>query len=283
MTAPAPQLVRDAAGWTIASSAGAYALEVDLATLLERPLAEAERLLADSRGAPVDPGERVPLAPVDRQEVWAAGVTYRRSLEGRLEESGASSLYDHVYESARPELFFKSAPERVVGPRQPVGIRADSEWNVPEPELALVLNAELEIFGLTIGNDMSSRSIEGENALFLPQAKVYDGACALGPAILVVAGELGGARAIDMRIERDGTQVWVGRTSTAQLHRGPRELADWLGRAMSFPHGVVLMTGTGIVPEREFTLTAGDEIEIEIEGLGTLRNPVVTVGADGAA
>jgi len=218
------------------------------------------------------------LAPIDVQEVWASGVTYKRSEEARKAESeGAAAFYAKVYEAPRPELFFKATPHRTVGSHDAVGIRFDAQWNVPEPELGVVLNRRLEIVGFTIGNDMSSRDIEGENPLYLPQAKVYRRACALGPGI-VLAGELD-PRALGIRltIQRDGKTVFQGETSTRMMNRTLEELVAYLGRANEFPHGVVLLTGTGIVPGDDFTLQEGDVISVAIDGLGELVNPVVVV------
>jgi 2-dehydro-3-deoxy-D-arabinonate dehydratase len=231
-------------------------------------------------GLPVDdaslPGSW--QAPLQSQEVWAAGVTYFRSRKARMEESeeaGGDRFYDLVYEAERPELFFKSTPARVRGPGQTVGIRSDSSWDVPEPELTLAINMDGRVFGATVGNDMSSRSIEGENPLYLPQAKIYDGSCALGPCLLV--GDLPGpGDAIRLVIERDGRDAFEGRTTLDQLKRGYDELAAFLFRDSRFPHGALLMTGTGIVPDHPFTLHAGDVVHITIDGIGTLRNPVVT-------
>ena len=217
------------------------------------------------------------LAPIDRQEVWAAGVTYKRSKVARMEESeGAARFYDLVYEAPRPELFFKANPHRVSGPHQPVRIRQDAKWNVPEPELTLVLNSRKELVGYTIGNDMSSRDIEGENPLYLPQAKVYDGCCALGPVITLPESmppseEIG----IKVVVRREKKTVFQGSTNVSQLARTFEELISWLGRDNSFPHGAMLLTGTGIVPGEDFTLAAGDQVEITIDGIGTLTNPVV--------
>ncbi len=219
------------------------------------------------------------LAPVERQEVWAAGVTYLRSKAARMEESDFSaSAYDRVYEAERPEIFFKSMPEKVVATGEPVGIRGDASWNVPEPELALVLNSRGEIVGLTIGNDMSSRDIEGENLLYLPQAKTYHRSCALGPWITLGTPEAD-ARGWDIRLDilRDGEPVFFGETSVSQIKRGFTELAGFLFRCQQFPHGAVLLTGTGIVPPETFTLQARDEVVIGISGIGTLRNPVIVV------
>jgi 2-dehydro-3-deoxy-D-arabinonate dehydratase len=214
------------------------------------------------------------VAPIDRQEVWASGVTYERSRVARIEESeGGGDFYDLVYDADRPELFFKSTAERVVGPGDPVRIRRDSKWNVPEPELVLAVAAGGKIVGYTIGNDMSSRSIEGENPLYLPQAKVYDGSCALGPGILI--DDLDPQdRSVRMSIERDKAMVYTGETSTGKIRRPLQELADYLTRELTFPHGVFLFTGTGIVPPNDFSLRSGDVISIEIEGIGILRNPV---------
>jgi len=219
------------------------------------------------------------LTPLERQEVWAAGVTYLRSKTARMEESDFSAqAYDKVYEADRPELFFKSLPEKVVATGEAVGIRKDARWNVPEPELALVVNSRGRIAGYTIGNDMSSRDIEGENLLYLPQAKVYDRSCALGPWINVGASEIE-ARAwmIKLGIDRGGKRVFDGETSATQMKRKPAELVEWLYRSQTFPHGAVLLTGTGLVPGDDFTLQADDRIAIEISGIGTLENHVVRV------
>ena len=219
------------------------------------------------------------LAPVERQEVWAAGVTYLRSKTARMEESEFSAnAYDRVYAAERPELFFKSLPEKVVPGGEPVGIRHDAKWNVPEPELALVLNSRGKIVGCTIGNDMSSRDIEGENLLYLPQAKTYDRSCALGPWITVGASEAEAREwRIGMGILRGGKRVFEGETSVSQIKRSFEELAGFLFRCQKFPHGAVLLTGTGIVPPDGFSLAEGDVVEIEVSGIGTLRNKVVVV------
>ena len=227
-------------------------------------------------GPPVaTPAESEWLAPIASQEVWAAGVTYFRSRSARMKESedaGGGTFYDRVYEAERPELFFKATPHRVVGPGGSVRIRRDAAWSVPEPELTLVLTQRGEIAGYTIGNDMSSRDIEGENPLYLPQAKVYDGACALGPCILVADGPLARSTAIQLTITRDGREAFAGQTTLAELKRDPNELANYLFRECSFPYGAFLMTGTGIVPDDSFTLAHGDTITITIAGIGTLRN-----------
>lgn len=217
------------------------------------------------------------LAPIGSQEVWAAGVTYLRSREARVEEARDRTPYDLVYEAERPELFFKTPAWRVRGPGEPIAVRADSDWNAPEPELALVLDAVMRVIGYTIGNDVSSRSIEGENPLYLPQAKLYDGSCALGPCIVPVDGAPW-PMGISMAVSREGAVVFEGETSTDRMKRTPPDLAAYLGRALAFPAGAVLLTGTGIVPEADFTLTPGDVVRIEIAGLGVLENPVESVG-----
>jgi 2-dehydro-3-deoxy-D-arabinonate dehydratase len=214
--------------------------------------------------------------PIGSQEVWAAGVTYLRSREARVEETHTPDVYDRVYEAERPELFLKATPSRVVGPGEAVGIRSDSTWDVPEPELVLVLNSRLEIAGFSAGNDMSSRSIEGENPLYLPQAKVYDRCFALGPAI-TVAWELPDVHDLTIRmlIQRDGLPVYEGEANTRLLKRSFTELTRYLGRHNTFPRGVLLSTGTGIVPPEGFTLQPEDIVQIEIEGIGVLANPVL--------
>jgi len=218
-----------------------------------------------------------PLAPVGGQEVWAAGVTYERSREARAEESqqaGGSTFYDRVYEAERPELFFKAAGWRVKGPGEPVGIRRDARWSVPEPELALCANAHGQIVGWTLGNDVSSRDIEAENPLYLPQAKIYDGSCALGPALLVSEEPLPKDTAIGLKVVREEAVVFEGGTTLARMRRRPEDLVRFLFRETTFPLGCVLLTGTGIVPPDEFTLRRGDVVEIHVPPIGTLRNPV---------
>jgi 2-dehydro-3-deoxy-D-arabinonate dehydratase len=241
----------------------------------ENPVALAQSLLKpDDPGVPVE--SLALLAPLDDQEVWAAGVTYKRSREARERESaGAARFYDLVYNAARPELFFKAPARRVVGPGGPVRIRRDSRWSVPEPELALMLSPTLKIVGYTIGNDMSSRDIEGENPLYLPQAKFYDGACALGPAV-TLAGDLPSLESTTIRLHivRGSAVAFDGATTLAAMHRTFEDLASWLGRETSFPDGAVLLTGTGVVPPDDFTLAAGDEITIEIAVIGKLTNVV---------
>lgn len=238
------------------------------------PLEVAEFLVSRHKTLPLN--QVVILAPIDRQEVWAAGVTYRRSQSARMEESETSaSCYDRVYQAPRPELFFKATPHRVAGPGQPLRIRADSKWNVPEPEIALVLSSSLALAGFTVGNDMSSRDIEGENPLYLPQAKVYDACCGLGPCI-TLAGKMPPHDSIGIRIviRRAGMVEFEGTTSVGQMARPFGDLIHWLGLDNSFPTGVFLLTGTGIVPEREFTLESGDVVAITIDGIGTLINPI---------
>jgi 2-dehydro-3-deoxy-D-arabinonate dehydratase len=219
------------------------------------------------------------LAPVEKQEVWAAGVTYLRSKKARMEESNFSATaYDKVYEAPRPELFFKALPEKVAAPGEAVGIRRDAKWNVPEPELALVLNSRGGIVGYTIGNDMSSRDIEGENLLYLPQAKIYEHSCALGPFITIGATEAEARNwKIQLQIERSAATVFHGETSVGQIKRPFSELAEYLFRSQRFPNGAVLLTGTGIVPPDNFTLQPGDRILITIDGVGTLENTVAVV------
>jgi 2-dehydro-3-deoxy-D-arabinonate dehydratase len=217
------------------------------------------------------------LAPVVSQEVWAAGVTYYRSRNARMDESkgaGGGSFYDRVYAAERPELFFKATGRRVVGPGCAVRIRSDARWSVPEPELTLLINPAGGIVGYTVGNDMSSRDIEGENPLYLPQAKVYEGSCALGPCVLLSNEPLDKTTTIQIQITRQGESVFTGSTTLAELKRDPKDLAKFLFRDNSFDQGVFLMTGTGIVPANDFTLEKGDAIRIEIEQIGRLENYV---------
>jgi 2-dehydro-3-deoxy-D-arabinonate dehydratase len=224
-----------------------------------------------------DPASAALRAPIGAQEVWAAGVTYFRSRDARREESkeaGGSDFYSKVYVAPRPELFFKGTAHRTAGPGAPIRIRRDSRWNVPEPELALAINAKGRIVGFTICNDVSSRDIEGENPLYLPQAKVYDGSCALGPCVLVAEKPLPPSTPIRLEIRRKGRVAFRGATSLAQLKRTPAELVGWLLRDHSFPRGCFLSTGTGIIPPNEFTLRRGDAVSITIDPIGTLSNPV---------
>ena len=219
------------------------------------------------------------LTPVENQEVWAVGVTYLRSKKARMEESEFSAnAYDKVYDAPRPELFFKALPSKVVGPGGAVGIRKDAKWSVPEPELALVLNSRGRVVGYTVGNDMSSRDIEGENLLYLPQAKIYDGSCAVGPFITVGASEAEARTwTISIVIERKGAAVFQGEVSVNQIKRSFEEMASYLFRSQTFKDGAILLTGTGIVPPDHFTLEPADRVRITISGIGTLENSVGVV------
>lgn len=234
----------------------------------------AAHLDTDDSSVPLDSVQLLP--PLDEQEVWAAGVTYKRSREARERESAeAARFYDLVYNAERPELFLKATPRRVVGPGAAVRIRRDSRWNVPEPELALVVSPQMKIVGYTIGNDMSSRDIEGENPLYLPQAKVYDGSCSLGPVITLAAALPPPDRvSIRLTIARAGAVVFDGSTNLSAMKRSFEDLVSWLGRENHFPDGVILLTGTGIVPPDHFTLERGDDIAIEITDIGCLKNRV---------
>ena len=246
------------------------------ATLSE--LARSSEALArlDDVAQPPDSAQIHLLKPTDAQEVWAAGVTYERSRVAREEESAGSGIYDRVYTAERPEIFMKATPSRTVGPHQEVVIRSDARWNVPEPELGLVINPALELVGFTVGNDMSSRDIEGENPLYLPQAKVYGGCCALGP-VIALRDSLADPRNLTIRLQilRGGTEIFAGEISTSKIVRSYDDLISYLGRDNLFPDGAVLLTGTGIVPPDDTTLEAGDETVITIEGIGELRNTVV--------
>jgi 2-dehydro-3-deoxy-D-arabinonate dehydratase len=229
----------------------------------------------ETRSAPRD-GDLLP--PIESQEVWAAGVTYFRSRTARMAEAktaGGGDFYDRVYVADRPELFLKATPHRVRGHRQDVRIRSDASWNVPEPELTLAVTSSGRIVGYTIGNDMSSRDIEGENPLYLPQAKVYDGSCGLGPGILVTNEPLGKETEIALRIERAGAAAFEGTTTLAAMKRAPEELVGYLYRDNRFPAGSLLLTGTGIVPPDAFTLASGDAVTITIGPIGTLVNRVL--------
>jgi 2-dehydro-3-deoxy-D-arabinonate dehydratase len=255
-----------------------FATVGSLADLLALPVGQIRYACASPGGAAVPSADVELLAPVDgRTEVWAAGVTYERSRTARMAESEQSAdVYDRVYAAERPELFFKSAAWRVSGPGVPVAVRADSTIDVPEPELAVALNAAGAVAGYTICNDMSSRSIEGENPLYLPQAKIYLGGCAVGPWIVPV-WEIPDpyALTIELTITRDGAAAWAGSASTSALRRKIDELAGYLFRADEFPAGAILSTGTSVVPDLPFTLEAGDEVRIRISGIGELVNPVV--------
>ncbi len=255
--------------------------EIQWDTLINQPRLYQNLEQALPQWEPADDGEALIknalLPPTGQQEVWAAGVTYYRSRDARMEESkesGGGSFYDRVYDADRPELFMKATPARVVGHGQPVRIRKDSSWNVPEPELTLLVSSSAEIIGYTVGNDMSSRSIEGENPLYLPQAKSYDGSTALGPGVLVTSDPFPKASQISLRIERDGKVVFDESTSVDQIKRSFEDLVEYLYRECSFPYGCYLMTGTGIIPENDFTLQRGDTVHITIDGIGTLVNGV---------
>lgn len=250
--------------------------------LCSLPLVEARRWLDAASGPGADLAGRL-LAPVESQEVWAAGVTYLRSREARMEEAQTADIYARVYEAERPELFFKAAGWRVVGSDGDVGVRSDSEWDVPEPELAVLSNSRGEVLAFACGNDMSSRSIEGENPLYLAQAKVYDGSCSIGPAAVLAWGiDLAGA-SIRMTIGRADEPVFEGTARLSDMVRDPAELAGVLHSAYSLPVGAWLLTGTSIVPPPGYTAGAGDDVEISIDGLGTLVNRVREVVVSGAA
>ena len=270
------KLYRTAQGVVVESNARFHALKDDWNTLVNHAdLLGHLRAATSSRGSAELTGTA--LAPVISQEVWAAGVTYFRSRSARIDESqdaGGGTFYDRVYHAARPEIFFKAAAFRVRASGETIRIRADAKWSVPEPELALYVNARGQIIGYTIANDVSSRDIEGENPLYLPQAKIYDGACALGPAVLVTDSPLPPETRIELRIAREGTIVFEGSTTLSQLHRQPTELVEYLYRETSFPDGCVLLTGTGVIPPDDFTLQSGDDVEIHIPPIGTLRNSV---------
>lgn len=243
----------------------------DLIAQLEIEIKELTALTAEA----VDRFKKNLVAPVGSQEVWAAGVTYLRSRDARMEESEvAKSAYDLVYEAQRPELFFKSTSYRVAGPGQYVNIRKDSTWNVPEPEMTLMINRKEQIIGYTIGNDMSSRSIEGENTLYLPQAKTYEHSAALGPCLLIQSEPMDPDTLIELKIYRESSCVFHGKTQWSSMIRKLEDLKEYLLRGLQFKYGCYLMTGTGIVPPTPFTLEAGDLVEINIEGIGTITNPV---------
>jgi 2-dehydro-3-deoxy-D-arabinonate dehydratase len=249
--------------------------------LCSLPLAEATGWLDAVSGPGSDLAGRL-LAPVESQEIWAAGVTYLRSREARMEEAQTADIYARVYEAERPELFFKAAGWRVAGSDGDVGVRSDSEWDVPEPELAVLSNSRGEVLAFACGNDMSSRSIEGENPLYLAQAKVYDSSCSIGPAAVLARGiDLAGA-SIRMTIRRGGAAVFNGTAPLSDMVRDPAQLTGVLHSAYSLPVGAWLLTGTSIVPPPSYTAGAGDEVEISIDGLGTLVNRVREVAVSGA-
>ena len=252
-------------------------VDIDAVFTASDPLGYVDDLLRTATPEGPPPGQQG-LAPIGSQEVWAAGVTYLRSRVARVAESrdaGGATFYDLVYDAERPELFFKATPHRVVGDGGTVRIRADSTWNVPEPELVLAVSPDGRIIGCTVGNDMSSRSIEGENPLYLPQAKVYSACAGIGPHLVVTDALPEAPTAIRMEIRRAGDTAFTGSTTVSQIRRPLDSLVDWLLADNEFPHGVYLMTGTGIVPPDDFTLDHGDEIRIEIDGIGTLANHVV--------
>lgn len=271
---------------TGSGQAGFDSLSTWLHGVTGQGMAQARRQLANLIGqfqpayswaelqGPPDPTRAHLLPPLDLQEVWAAGVTYRRSREAREEESNKIGIYDKVYEAERPEIFLKATPQRVVGPYDFIRTRFDANWSVPEPELTVLLSADLQIVGYTVGNDVSSRDIEGENPLYLPQAKIYSRSCALGPAITLAADSQPEPFPIELTIHRQGQIIFYGATSTAQMKRTIGELVSYLGRENEFPNGVFLMTGTGLVPPDDYTLQTGDLVEIYIEGIGRLSNPV---------
>jgi 2-dehydro-3-deoxy-D-arabinonate dehydratase len=272
-------LYRTSNGWIVEEAGRFNPLEEkSLDELLARADLEpylASRLKAGATEGAVD--EKSLLAPVGTQEVWAAGVTYLRSRAARMAESkdaGGGDFYDRVYSAERPELFFKALAHKVVGPGAGVGLRSDATWNVPEPEMALVISPAGKIVGTTIGNDMSSRDIEGQNPLYLPQAKVYNRSCALGPGILVSSKALPAETRISITIARGAETAFAGETNLTQMKRKPQELVDYLYRDQTFSTGTFLLTGTGIVPPDSFTLKRGDVVRIAIDGIGELVNPV---------
>lgn len=258
-----------------------FALGIDWETLVNDAnlRGRLEEIAAD--GTPDEfPRESLsrPLAPLgDRQEIWAAGVTYWRSRTARMEESetaGGGNFYDRVYAAERPEIFFKATPHRTVGPGGTLRLRRDSQWMVPEPELVLVVTNRGKIVGYTIGNDLSCRDLEGENPLYLPQAKTFDRCAAVGPAVYVPAEPIAAESEVRLSIERNGATVFEGCTTLSQMKRQHNELVEFLFRDNSFPHGVLLMTGTGIIPPDDFSLAAGDVVHIAIDNIGTLTNRV---------
>lgn len=243
------------------------------------PVGEMVETLLKERGGALEISSILPQAPIGQQEVWAAGVTYKRSEEAREAESGQSNIYARVYQAQRPELFFKALGQHVVGPGEPVGIRFDAQWSVPEPELVIVLNSRLEVVGFTAGNDMCSRDIEGENPLYLPQAKVYERSCAIGPRIWLQPGVWQWpSLAIQLHVRRGDRSLFEGSTSLQNIRRTLPDLVHYLGRCKSFSSGAFLLSGTGIVPPDDFTLQAGDQVTVAIERIGELSNPVQVVG-----
>ncbi|KAA9132642.1 2-hydroxyhepta-2,4-diene-1,7-dioate isomerase [Marinihelvus fidelis] len=277
-TAEGPVACRDGVCWALP---GGWNDWVDSDKLAQKLARHAQ----DHAASPdLDEASLAPLAPLLDQEVWACGVTYRRSREARMEESesaGGGDFYDRVYTAARPELFLKATAHRVVGPGDDLGLRSDSSWMVPEPELVLVVTSSGEIVGCTVGNDLSCRDIEGENPLYLPQAKTFDRCAALGPGIRVAEELPGPDTAIRLSISRGGETVFSGETRLADMKRTPRELVGFLFRDNSHPGGCLLMTGTGIVPGDDFALAAGDVMRISIDGIGTLENAVAPLTPGG--
>ncbi len=270
------KLYRTTEGIFVENNASFFRVEADSWDELLNSFDLTDRVAAATRGKAVALPYGI-LPPVHLQEVWASGVTYYRSRDARMEESkaaGGGDFYDRVYAAERPELFFKSAGWRVIGPGGTVRVRTDAIWSIPEPELTLVANVRGEMIGLTIGNDMSSRDIEGENPLYLPQAKVYNGSCAIGPCILLTPGPVNRATRIQLEILRGGKAIVSGSTTLAELKREPTELLEYLFRELDFPYGVFLMTGTGVVPPTDFTLAEGDLVRITIDGIGVLYNIV---------
>ena len=248
-------------------------MPLSLDALLALSVEEIRRRVQSAK--PCDqPRSTTPRAPIGSQEVWAAGVTYQRSLAARAEEAVSADPYERVYTASRPEIFLKATPARVRGPHEAINIRSDSTWDVPEPELAVVCNYRMEVVGYTIGNDVSSRSIEGENPLYVPQAKVFDGCCALGPAVALAWDYSPSSRNIALEIRRGDSIIYNDETSTSAMHRTIEELVEYLGRDQTFAAGCILLTGTGLVPPREITLEDGDVVSISIDGIGVLVNPV---------
>lgn len=274
------RLYRTSQGALLADGEDFHAVGDDLILrLFQSKAGEIEDLLEGEKGMKVGQSDQAELLPPvpDETEVWASGVTYLRSKSARMEESeeaGGDVFYDLVYDAERPELFFKAMGYRAVGSGGLIRVREDSTWDVPEPELTLAINSSGEIFGFAIGNDVSSRSIEGENPLYLPQAKVYTGSCAIGPYLTIGREAVAADAEIKLEIERAGEQVFSGSTDLTQLKRSVEELVGFLYRELDFPNGAMLMTGTGVVPGTDFTLTSGDVVKIEIEGLGVLENTV---------
>jgi 2-dehydro-3-deoxy-D-arabinonate dehydratase len=259
---------KDLSFYSLSDSWDQLAVREDLETYLNT---------AAGRSTKLEENARALLPPIGTQEVWAAGVTYLRSRAARMEEAksaGGGDFYDRVYNAERPELFFKATASRVVGHQAKVAIRKDAKWSVPEPELTLMVSPGGKILGYTVGNDMSSRDIEGENPLYLPQAKVYHRSCALGPGVLISSSPLPSSTKIQIDILRSGQTAFTDSTTLASMKRNPAELVEYLYRDNVFPQGCFLLTGTGIVPPDSFTLHQGDEIRITIDGIGTLTNTV---------